>query len=238
MSNESRARRAARNQKARAPPAGRSPKGLAAVAGVGVVAILVIAGFWYLTNLPPAPGAAPLIAVHVHAGFLFDILGQPLAWSSRVYDLDTGQYGSLAAHLHVQNDPQCPGKIIHFESQYPNGVPNLTVQYIFGQYGLGILRGQVTLDGLAPPTHDHQTYKDNATDRWQVLVSHHTGSPTAGAGASNWKPWQNVTGDYSQFVPIGGDKVLFTYGPTPTNATALQGQEALVANPLSCEGDT
>jgi hypothetical protein len=185
-----------------------------------LAAIIVVAGVGIAFSgvLPAGPAAKKF--GHEHPTFLLMIGGQEVSFNDPAYDLNRG-VGGGRVHMHYSG-PGDPTKMNtwHVEAFFPGGIPDVTMKAIFEQYQVTFSQGYVKLDKL--DSHNGTEWRDTGNQTWHVFVSRTVDHAPQG----NRTAWEQVPGDYSQFVPRDGDHILITYGDL--SPTEIARQEALV----------
>jgi hypothetical protein len=182
---------------------------------IAVVVILAVGAAMVLYK-----PASPLKFGHEHPSFSLFIGGQEVSFNSVDYDI-----ANIKNHVHMHTAAGDPVRAHtwHLESNFPNGIPDLTLQHIFAQYGVTFSQGYLKLD-----THDEHNgseFRDTGSTVWHVFLSKNIANSTG----NQRQAFEPVPGDYSQAIPRDGDKFLITYGDlTPEEITR---EEGLVPDP-------
>lgn len=178
-----------------------------------LVAVVIVAAVGLAANFYTPPPAKKFI--HEHPSFAMFIENEEVSFNHVDYDISKI---SDKVHMHYRGDPASMATW-HVESSYPGGVSDTTLADIFAQYGLTFRQGYLKLD-----THDNHNgseWPDRAPKVWRVFVSKSVANETG----NQRLPFEEVTGDYSKYVPRDLDKILVTYGDlTPATVAAQQQQ--------------
>lgn len=147
-----------------------------------------------------AAQSEPMIFVHEHAAFALFIEGERVSFADEAYDVSQ-IYGSV--HMHATEEHG--GSIIHIEAPFPSGVPNVTLESFFAQYGVEFELGRLKLDSKG--SHNGSELRDVGNHYWRVFVSRlEAGEPPSRL------PFKQLSGDYAAHVIQDGDRILVTFG--------------------------
>lgn len=162
-------------------------------------------------------GAKPLKFAHEHPTYFVFIENERVEWNHGDYDISKI---SDKVHLHIDGRP-ARAATWHVESRFPDGIPDLSLEKVFAQYGVHVRQGTLKLD-----THDGHNgteWKDTGAKKWRMFVSKMIVNSTT--GANERQAFVEQTGDYSQYAPRDLDQILLTYGDlTPEMIAAQQAQ--------------
>lgn len=177
---------------------------------IGVV-VLAIAGL-----ILALPKATPLKFAHEHPSFALFIEDQAVSFNDRAYDASEV---SGRVHMHLAAGDPVKMNTWHVESNFPNGVPDLTLAQIFEIYGVTFRQGYLKLD--TKDGHNGTEWADAGAKTWRVYVSKLVANETGNVR----QPFVQLPGDYSAHVPRDLEKILITYGDlTPAQVEAQQAQ--------------
>ena len=151
---------------------------------------------------------------HEHPAYALYIEGEHVTFNHPDYD---ARAINDKVHIHYRGD-EASAATWHVEANFPNGIPDLTLQQIFAQYGLTFRHGYLKLD--TKDGHNGTEWPDRGDHRWRVFVS----KVVVGENGNERQPFTEVPGDYSQYVPRDFEKILITYGNLTAEQIQMQQQ--------------